>query len=456
MTLTEVLLDFAMVSFLLIVSSYLRRKIKILQHFYIPAALIAGALGILLGPQVLGKISPIYLKYSDSIGQWAGVLTAIVFSASFLGVRLEKVSSSALRTYFAAGTVHQLQVVVGIAVTFVLGYLFKDLKLGFGLLPVLGFYGGHSMSIAGGTIYEEAGYMQGGAAVGATFGTIGMLVGVIMGMVIINYAAQRGITKVKMKREELPKSMLTGYIEPVDRKAIAHGVTASSTLDPFASQLMLVGCIILLGHVLRTALISVNPFWKNLPLFACSLIMSAIFTLLTRNSQKVNDMIDRLTITRISGTALDYMITAAIGTTSLKVFVDYGIPLIIVSIFITIVTYIGCFVIGKYILQNDDYFETAIGLFGQTCGVLATGLMLLKVVDPDYETNAATNITSSSTLGYTYQLQYTLLFVPLIMSKPMLVFGWSLFLLVLLFGGGLIYANKSNKKGVSQVLSKTM
>lgn len=456
MTLTDVLLDFAMVSFLLIISAFLRRKVKIFQHFYIPAALIAGSLGILLGPQVLGKVSPIYLKYSESIGQWAGVLTAIVFSASFLGVKLEKVSGAALRTYFAAGTIHQLQVVAGVAITFILGFLFTDLKLGFGLLPVLGFYGGHSMSIAGGTIYEDAGYMEGGAAVGATFGTIGMLVGVIMGMVIINYAAQRGITKVKMKREELPKSMLTGYIEPNNRKAIANGVTASSTLDPFASQLMLVGCIILFGHILRTVLISLNPFWKNLPLFACSLIMSAVFTIITRNNQKVNDMIDRLTITRISGAALDYMITAAIGTTSLKVFVDYGVPLIIVSIFVGIVTFIGCFVIGKYILPKDDYFETAIGLFGQTCGVLATGLMLLKVVDPDYETNAATNITSSSTLGYTFQLQYTLLFVPLIMTKPMFVFGWSMLLLLILLGGGLIFAKKSNKNGDSQSLGKSI
>lgn len=445
MTLTDVLLDFSMISFLLILATFLRRKLKILQHFYIPAALIAGALGILLGPQVLGKVSPVYLKYSDSISQWAGILTAIVFSASFLGVKLEKVSGSALRTYFTAGTVHQLQVVAGLTVTFILGFFFADLKFGFGLLPVLGFYGGHSMSIAGGTIFQDAGYMQGGAAVGATFGTIGMLVGVIIGMVIINYAAQKGITKVKMKREDMPKSMLTGYIEPEERTAIGRGVTSSSTLDPFASQLMLVGFIILLGQILRTALVSINPFWKNLPLFACSLIMSAIFTLATRNNVKIKDMVDRSTITRISGTALDYMIAASIGTTSLQVFVDYGIPLIIVGAFVSVVTYLGSFIIGKYILPKNDFFETAIGVFGQTCGVLATGLMLLKVVDPDYQTNAATNITSSSTLGYTYQLQYTLLFVPLIMSKPMFVYLWSWFLLILLFGAGVVFAKRSDK-----------
>jgi len=453
MTLTDVILDFAMISLLLIIAVFLRRKIKILQYLYIPASLIAGILGVLFGPQVLGKVSPIYLNYSNSINQWAGVLTAIVFSASFLGLKFDKITGPALQTYFLAGTIHQLQVIVGLTLAFILGLFFADLKLGFGILPVLGFYGGHSMSIAAGTLYEEAGYWMDGAAVGATFGTIGMLVGVIGGMIIINYAAQRGITKVKMKREDLPQSMLTGYILPGERPSIGNAVTSSSTLDPLAAQLMLIGFIIVSGNLLRNILIGINPFWNNLPLFACCLIFSGVFTLLTQNNATINNLIDRNTITRISGTALDYMITAALAVTSLQIFIDYGIPLLITSIVITIFTYVGAFVIGKYILPKDDYFETAIGLFGQTCGVLPTGLMLLKIVDPDYITNAATNITSSSTLGYTYQLQYTLLFVPLLMTNPSFVYWWSWLLLILLLGAGLILGRRIHNKEATAVIN---
>ena len=45
------------------------------------------------------------------------------------------------------------------------------------------------MAIAGGTIFDEAGYMASGAQVGATFATIGLLTGVICGMFEINRAA---------------------------------------------------------------------------------------------------------------------------------------------------------------------------------------------------------------------------------------------------------------------------
>lgn len=446
MTLTDVLIDFAMISTLLIIGAWLRRKLKFLQIYYIPVSLIAGILGLLLGPQVLGRISPVYFSFSSSIGQWAGILSAIVFSCSFLGLKLEKVSGEALQTYFLAGTIHQLQVIVGLTVTFLLGLAAADLKFGFGVLPVLGFYGGHSMAIAGGTIFDDAGYMASGSQVGATFATIGLLTGVICGMIEINKAAQKGVTKVKMKREEMPQSMLTGFYKEPERPSIGNAVTSSASLDPLASQVMLVGFIILCGHMLRTGLIRINPFFQNLPLFACCLIFSAIFCIATQNVKKVNDMIDRKTVVRISGNALEYLIVSALATTSISVFTTYAVPLIVVSVAVAIVTYIACFHISKWILPKDDCFETSVGLFGQCCGVLATGLLLLKVVDPDFQTNAATNITSSSTLGYTYQLQYTLVLIALIMTRPMFVYLWSWGLLILLLGAGLFFGRKYRKK----------
>lgn len=58
--LTQVLIDFALVSLLLVAGAMLRKKIRFFQVNYIPVALIGGVLGILVGPHVLGKFSPIY------------------------------------------------------------------------------------------------------------------------------------------------------------------------------------------------------------------------------------------------------------------------------------------------------------------------------------------------------------------------------------------------------------
>lgn len=448
-TLTDVLIDFSKLSVLLMIAAWLRRKLKFLQIYYIPAALVAGLMGLVLGPHVLGKFSPLCLTFSPSIGQWAGVLTTIVFACSFLGLKLEKVTGSALQTYFLAGSVHQAQVLVGLTLTFLLGLFIPNLPFGFGLLPVLGFYGGHGMAIAGGVIYDDAGYMLNGTGVAsaATFATIGMVCGIVVGMIFINRAGAKGLTTIQMKREEMPEEMLTGYFSPANRKSIGSAVTHSATLDPLASQLMLVGFIILCGYFLRSGLIHINPFFKNLPLFACCLIFSMIFTICTQKCTKINDMMDRTTIVRISSAALEYMIASALATTNISVFADYGLPLIIVGIGVTIATWFFSFVMAKYMLPKNGRFETSVGLFGQCCGVLATGLLLLKVVDPEFKTNAATNITSSSTLGYTYQLQYTLVFITLCMTRPLFVYLWSWALMIILLGLGLLFARRLSRRG---------
>ena len=82
---------------------------------------------MILGPQVLGKVSPVYLHYSPAIKQWAGILSAIVFSCSFLGLKLEKVTGSALQTYFLAGSIHQAQVIVGLTLTFLVALVVAEI-----------------------------------------------------------------------------------------------------------------------------------------------------------------------------------------------------------------------------------------------------------------------------------------------------------------------------------------
>ena len=58
------LTDFCFMSLLLVIAQFMRAKIKFLQMFYIPASLVAGILGLLLGPQFLdlipwsGQIAP--------------------------------------------------------------------------------------------------------------------------------------------------------------------------------------------------------------------------------------------------------------------------------------------------------------------------------------------------------------------------------------------------------------
>ena len=58
MTLMDVAHDFAVVSILLAIGYFLRMKVKLFQRLFLPASIIGGLVGLIIGPQILGLYSP--------------------------------------------------------------------------------------------------------------------------------------------------------------------------------------------------------------------------------------------------------------------------------------------------------------------------------------------------------------------------------------------------------------
>lgn len=216
---------------------FLRKRVKLLQDLYLPAALVAGFIGLLLGPQVLGQFSPVYIPISASIGKWAGVLTAVVFSVSFLGTKPKDFGETALSASIHAGIGHQLQVCVGLICAFIFMH-FYDIPLGFGLTPVYGFYGGHGTALSAGTLFQECGW-EGGLD-GRQYhgdGRSGVRCGVRD--YYDQHRCRKGKTVYVKEPSQIPEYIKKGYVEPENRKPIGKGVTYNDVIDPFGSGTLL-------------------------------------------------------------------------------------------------------------------------------------------------------------------------------------------------------------------------
>lgn len=443
MTLTDVLQDFAYLSVLLIIGFELRKNVKILQKYFIPTSLIAGMLGMFLSNEWLGSICNIYIPFSKSLPQWSGVLVIFVCATMFLGIELGNVGRDGMACTFMAGIIHQMQLLVGLGVAAVFG-IFTKLPYQFGFMGVWGFYAGHGNATTVGNIIQDAGYWNDAIGVGVTFATIGILCGIIGGMIIINYGARKGFTHVKMSFEQMPEDERTGYIPPEKRTSVGNGVTNASSLDPLAFQLAIVGIVIVMGVIERSLLMKINPVLKNFPLVGAVLVSSMIIGFVI-NKTNLKKRIDRELMKRITGTALEYMITAAIITTSRQIFISYAIPLLIISALMVVGNIFACFYLGKRWLKSD-WFETGVGLFGQCCGVLATGLMLVKVMDPSGETEAAQCISTSSTLGYSWQIPYMVVGSIAIFTAPTITtIVTVVFFLFCIICGEILYGHKKSK-----------
>jgi ESS family glutamate:Na+ symporter len=98
--------------------------------------------------------------------------------------------------------------------------------------------------------------------------------------------------------------------------------------------------------------------------------------------------IDLGLIRRIQNCSLDFLVVAAIAMISVEVVKTAWLPLVIL-VAAGIGWNVFCVTALARRILPDAWFERAIAEMGQSMGVTATGLLLLRVVDPDYETPAA-------------------------------------------------------------------
>lgn len=424
-----VLLDLGYLSILLLLGIFLRKNVKAFQDIYIPASLLAGFCGLILGPQFLGAVSPIHFPIPSTINKWPGMLVNIVLGVSFFGGEQKKnFGRTAISAVTVGGIIHQLQLVVGLSLTLLLMNFYEDLPLAFGLTPVYGFHGGHGTANAAGAALEAAGWAE-GVAVSNTMATAGLLSGIIIGMIVINIGVRRGYAKLVSKPADVPDEVKQGIIPVEKRTAIGKGVTYNDALDPLALQLAFVGVIVLMGYLLSKGLVLIHPILSNVPMFACCMISGAVLNFIMKKLG-ISHYIDRPTINRISGVALDYLVCSAIATLSLKVFSLYLVPLLVVIGTIIVVNIIANFYFGWKVF-DDDWFERTLGSYGLESGVLATGLMLIRVVDPKFETTGHESAASSAALCYPWSLPY-IMFMPALAMKgsTSLVMGISVALLI--------------------------
>ena len=127
-------------------------------------------------------------------------------------------------------------------------------------------------------------------------------------------------------------------------------------------------------------------FMTYIPLFPLAMI-GGIFVQVFFNKIDNARIIDRNMINRIQGFALDILILTAIGTVSIDVIGDYMIPFILLAATGLLWNVVGFLVLAPRIIPSY-WFERGIGDFGQSTGITATGLLLMRIVDPKGDTPA--------------------------------------------------------------------
>ena len=375
------LYDLCMMSVLLFVGKVIRAKVRFVQKLYIPSALIAGFLGLFLGRQFLD-----ILPFSNEISSYSGILIVVLFGSMFLGSK-KKVSFSSMfknvgDTFLVNGSSEIFQFALFILIgVLVLPLIFKGINPAFGLLLPAGFVGGHGTAAAIGSVLSEAGWAD-SVSIGQTFATIGLIFGIVCGVVLINIGARHGETKIIKDVKSLPDEMLSGLVPEDKRTSFGKSTVYSLSIDPLTWHLALVLMSVGLAYLANMGLKKILPA-VSFPTYGLALLCSILIQQVLRLF-KLDVYVDKDIVTHIGSSATDYLVAFGVASINVSVVLKYWIPIVVLSVLGMILVVLWFRVISPRFFRNY-WFERGIYIFGMSTGVLATGVILLRICDPEFK-----------------------------------------------------------------------
>ena len=372
---------FTSLCLLLTVGKVLRVQVPLLQRLYLPSSVIGGVVGLILFSSC-GSLFPAELK--ETMSKCPGFLINVIFATIFLGAAVPKVAD-VVRFALPQLTLGQIiawgQYVVGLGLAgFFLTRVF-DVPAAFGNLLEIGFEGGHG-TVGGMTDSFLAFGWEDGIALGFTVATVGMIVGIVFGMALIQYAHARGIVKQVRAFKDRSLTERRGVHRRDHRPSAGVQTVLCDSIDSLAWHLAVVGLAVLIGYGIHRCI----PM-SGFPLFPLCMVGGVILSLFAKVA-RIDLLVDRVQMERISGAALDFLVVSAVATIRLDVVAAHWQPLVILCV-AGAVWSVACVLFVAPRIFRTAWFERAIAEFGQATGVTATGLMLLRTVDPENRTPAA-------------------------------------------------------------------
>lgn len=389
------LIDFAFMSLLLVVAQFLRSKIKFLQMFYIPSSVLAGIFGLIFGPQVL-KVIP----WSSKIGSYAYLLVCVLFAGLLIGktekVSVKKIFRNVGDTFcMNMGTEFicfgSALLIGGLLIKFMFPDVFNEIAM---LLPA-GYCGGHGYASTIGTALNNLLGREDCVQIGQTFATLGLLTGLFVGIICINYATRHGATRLIKEAKSLPEECRTGIIAPENQKSMGNATINPMAMDPLAWHLALTLVATLMGYEFYYWY---KKFLPNIELpMMCLTMISGVLLQFVLNHSPFKYSVDKNVENRIGSMVSDYLVAFGVASISITVVKVFFVPIVILCVLGTVWPLIMVFFCGKKLFHNY-WFERSIFIFGWCTGVVAIGVTLLRIVDPEMKSKTLDDYGTAYTL----------------------------------------------------------
>ena len=390
----EPMLVFGCLAVMLLAGVLLRSKIVFFQRFLMPSCLIGGMLGLILLNLGLLDVSVTNLE----------TFAYHFFNISFISVGLTRneasnaTSKSKIQIFKAPlwmaltqSVIFPLQAITGGVLVGLFGIFGLKLFPTFGFLAPLGFEEGPGQALSIGKVWQGFGFEH-ATTIGLTFAALGFFFSFIVGVPLVNWGIRKGLSAQGVKA--LPKDFLTGIISKnQNRKSAGELTFHPSNLDSLAFHTALVGLVYVLTYGFVKYLGLMVPadvasiLWGFFFIFGLGIALGVRWLM---EKFGIGHLIDPGIQRRITGWSVDFLIVSTVMAIKLTIVWQYILPISAISLVSGVLTTLVVVYLGKRIWSYN--FERTIAIYGAVTGTVSSGLLLLRIADPDFETPVAIDI----------------------------------------------------------------
>lgn len=438
------LIQFFIIIVALLVANLVRCNVPLFKRSLLPSALLAGLIILCLKP--LGFFADLVDKQSMEI------ITYHTLGLGFVAMALKnkkiKSATSTLKvveTGAVTASTYILQGLVGLLITVPLFLWWKgaDFFYAAGLLLPMGYGQGPGQALNFGVTFaswaEGQGLVFHGSDFGLSIAAMGFIVGSIVGVVYMNILRRRG--KLKIRDKSVSEHYTLADYE--SEGEIPHSESIDKLTVQFSLVLLVYSLVFLLMYgiqqldlgnfgvkTLKPLVWGFNFLWGTL----IGVLVRWIIGRLRKSNLMQREYINNHYLDRIAGLCFDFMIvagTAAIDFNNLR---GLWIPLILVCAIGALVTFFYVLRCCRKLYPDYEY-EGFFSMFGMLTGTASNGMILLREIDPRFETPAANNLVLQTipALAFGFPVLLLMGFAPQSLGNTLITMG-IMVVALLLFG----------------------
>lgn len=395
------LIQFFVIIAALLVANLIRCNVPLFRRSLLPSALLAGLLILCLKP-IAAFSSLIDRHVMEIVTYHALGLGFVAMALKNKKIKSSTTTMKVVETGAVTASTYILQGLAGLLITVPLFLWWKgsDMFYAGGMLLPMGYGQGPGQALNFGVTFTGWATEQGinfhGADFGLSIAATGFIVGSLVGVIYMNVLRRRGKLKVS-DGTYVEKYTLADYESEGE---IPH----SESIDKLTVQLCLVllvyGLVFLLMYgvqqldlgdfgvkTLKPLVWGFNFLWGTL----FGVLIKWIIGRLRKSNLMQREYINNYTLDRIAGTCFDFMIVAGTAAIDFQNLRGLWLPLLVVCALGAVVTF-------WYVLRccrklYPDYtYEAFFSMFGMLTGTASNGMILLREIDPRFETPAANNL----------------------------------------------------------------